>query len=343
MTTLNRIGFCCKWLNDPSECGGMKVNAVDRDLNGRSTTMRWLREHKDEADQRQWDIMNHNARAAVKLIERVATLPENRRMVRLGSEMLQGYTQEDWISWWQRPEIQSHCEKIFAPIGETARRLDVRISFHPGQFCVLASESDEIVERSILEFEYHADMARWMGYGKSWHDHGFKINVHLSGKGGADKFLRTLGRLSPEARNLITIENDEITNGLDTTLAVGQHVALVLDIHHHWIHTGEYLASDDDRTKRVIDSWRGVRPAMHYSVSREDVLVGHCSRTRPNLGILLAQGLKKQKLRAHSDFMWNTAVNDWALSFIDDFDIQCEAKGKNLASEILYNQWKQHA
>jgi UV DNA damage endonuclease len=48
---------------------------------------------------------------------------------------------------------------------------------------VLASESDEIVERSILEFEYHADMARWMGYGASWHDHGFKINVHLSGKG----------------------------------------------------------------------------------------------------------------------------------------------------------------
>ena len=80
MTTLKRIGFCCKWLNDPSECGGMKVNAVDRDLNGRSTTMRWLREHPAEAEQRQWDIMNHNAAAAVRMIERVATLPANRRM-----------------------------------------------------------------------------------------------------------------------------------------------------------------------------------------------------------------------------------------------------------------------
>jgi len=36
-----RFGFCCKWLNDTSEFGGMKVNAKDRDLNGRSTTMRW--------------------------------------------------------------------------------------------------------------------------------------------------------------------------------------------------------------------------------------------------------------------------------------------------------------
>jgi hypothetical protein len=84
--TTPRIGFCCKWLNDPSECGGMKVNAVDRDLNGRSTTMRWLRDHPAEAEQRQWDIMNHNTAAAVRMIDRVATLPPERRMVRLGSE-----------------------------------------------------------------------------------------------------------------------------------------------------------------------------------------------------------------------------------------------------------------
>ena len=337
--TTPRIGFCCKWLNDPSETGGMKVNAKDRDLNGRSTTMRWLREHKDEAEQRQWDIMNHNARAALLMVERVATLPPERRMVRLGSEMLQGYTEPNWIAWWQRQEIQDHCAKIFAPVGEAARRLGVRISFHPGQFCVLASESDEIVERSILEFEYHADMARWMGYGKTWHDHGFKINVHLSGKGGPAKFLRTLKKLSPEARNLITIENDEISNGLDVTLSVVDHVALVLDVHHHWINTGEYISPQDDRVKRVVESWRGTRPAMHYSVSREDILVDHDPRVRPDLAGLLARGHKKQQLRAHSDFYWNTAVNDWALSFADQFDIQCEAKGKNLASQQIYEQY----
>ena len=337
--TTPRIGFCCKWLNDPSECGGMKVNAVDRDLNGRSTTMRWLREHKSEAEQRQWDIMNHNARAALLMVERVATLPPERRMVRLGSEMLQGYTESSWIDWWQRTEIQDHCARIFAPVGEAARRLGVRLSFHPGQFCVLASESDEIVERSILEFEYHADMARWMGYGAAWHDHGFKINVHLSGKGGATKFLKTLGRLTPEARNLITIENDEMTNGLDSTLLVAQHVALVLDVHHHWINSGEYIDPSDIRTDRVIDSWRGVRPVLHYSTSREDILVDHDRSIRPDLAELLARGFKKQKLRAHSDFCWNHAVNDWVLGFADRFDIQCEAKGKNLASQQLYEQY----
>jgi UV DNA damage repair endonuclease len=253
--------------------------------------------------------------------------------------MLQGYTEPSWIDWWQRREIQDHCERIFAPVGHAARRLGVRLSFHPGQFCVLASESDEIVERSILEFEYHADMARWMGYGADWHDHGFKINVHLSGKGGPAKFLRTLSRLSTEARNLITIENDELTNGIDVTLAVADHVALVLDIHHHWINSGEYIAPTDSRAQRVIESWRGVRPALHYSVSREDCLVDHSRTVKPDLSALLAQGYKKQKLRAHSDFMWNDAVNDWAMTFADQWDIQVEAKGKNLARDQIYQHW----
>jgi UV DNA damage repair endonuclease len=333
---MKRIGFACKWLDDASEVKGMKVNAANRELNGRSTTMRWLREHPLEAEQRQWDIMNHNTSAAVKMIERVASLPHERRMVRIGSEMLQGYTEKDWIGWWQRREIQDHLERIFAPIGETARRLDVRLSFHPGQFCVLASEADEIVNRSIEEFEYHADMARWMGYGKTFQD--FKINVHISGKRGPAGIRSALGRLSPEARNCITIENDENSWGIDSSLELADECALVLDIHHHWIRTGEYIQATDPRLDGIIDSWRGVRPALHYSVSREDVLVDHPIDHMPDHARLLESGYKKQKMRAHSDFYWNHAVTDWALTFWDRFDIQCEAKGKNLASGQVYNR-----
>jgi UV DNA damage repair endonuclease len=336
MTTLKRIGFCCKWLNDPSECGGMKVNAVDRDLNGRSTTMRWLREHPDLAEQRQWDIMNHNAVAAVKMIERVATLPPERRMVRLGSEMLQGYTEKDWQAWWQRREIQDHLEKIFAPIGETARRLDVRLSFHPGQFCVLASDNPGIVDRSIEEFEYHADMARWMGYGRKFQD--YKINIHISGRQGPSGIRAAYKRLSPEARNCITIENEEITHGIQHCLSLSDIIPTVLDIHHHLIREGEYIQSTDDRIKRIIDSWRGTRPTIHYACSREDILTGHDTLVAPDMDKLLAEGHKKQKLRAHSDFMWNEASNRWALTHLEWADIQVEAKGKNLASEQVYNR-----
>ena len=265
-------------------------------------------------------------------------------MVRLGSEMLQGYTEKNWIDWWQRPEIQDHLARVFAPVGEAARKHDVKISFHPGQFCVLSSETPDIVERSILEFEYHCDMARWMGFGKSWHD-GCKINVHISGRQGPEGIIKVLPRLSPEARNLITIENSEMGWGLDDSLKLEKHVALVLDIHHHWIRDEEYIQPTDDRVKRVIDSWRGIRPTLHYSYCRDEALLPAYRDTPEkmhsglhNIKDLLLLGCKKQKLRAHSDLLPNHASNAWALSFGDYFDICTEAKGKNLAAEQLYEQ-----
>jgi UV DNA damage endonuclease len=90
----------------------------------------------------------------------------------------------------------------------------------------------------------------------------------------------------------------------------------------------------------VVDSWRGVRPTLHYSVSREDWLVGHCVHTLPDYQSLMNAGHKKQKLRAHSDFMLNNAVNKWALGFLNTHDIMVESKGKNLSSFALADQAK---
>tara|TARA_B100000212_G_C27317587_1_gene508663 strand:- start:613 stop:1188 length:576 start_codon:yes stop_codon:yes gene_type:complete len=181
-------------------------------------------------------------------------------------------------------------------------------------------------------------MARWMGYGQQWQD--MKINVHISGRLGAEGLIKVLPRLSPEALNTITIENDEMCWGLDESLKLKDHVALVLDIHHHWIRDEEYIQPEDDRVKKVIDSWRGVRPAMHYSYSRDEHLpdsVDTHSDLHDIVG-LIEEGHKKQKLRAHSDYFPNHKANEWALSFWPYFDIQCEAKAKNLASEQLYLQ-----
>ena len=114
------------------------------------------------------------------------------------------YTQPDFAYFWRKPDVIAYMEKEFARVGDCARSANVRLSMHPGQFTVLASENPGIVDRSIEEFEYHADMARFMGYGKTFQD--FKINVHISGKQGPDGIRSSYQRLSPEARNCITIE-----------------------------------------------------------------------------------------------------------------------------------------
>jgi len=333
-----RVGFCCKYLH-PDQTQPKKVlMEIQQQRTEKCTTVAWLkRQTREVAEQRLYDIMTHNMQSAANLVEYVGRLEPGLRMVRLGSNQLPMYTQPDFRYFWQQPEIKLELERGFAQVGKLARQWDVRVSFHPGQFCVLASDSEDIVNRSIEEFEYHVDMVRWMGFGRKFQD--FKCNVHISGRQGPEGIKSVLPRLSPEARNCITIENDEMSHGLDASLELSKDVALVLDIHHHWVRTGEYIEATDDRVLRVIDSWRGVRPALHYSVSREDILVDHDPDTRPDMETLLAQGYKKQKLRAHSDFYWNHAVNEWATTFAKDFDIQCESKMKNLASHTFHNNY----
>jgi UV DNA damage endonuclease len=316
------------------------LEEIQRPLNTRSTTVQWLnRQTVDVAEQRLWDIMVHNIAAYKKLIEYVGSLPPELRMVRLGSDVLPVYTQRDWAYYWQQPDVVAYCERELAKVGDTARLLDVRLSMHPGQFTVLASDNPEIVDRSIEEFEYHTDVIRYMGYGKTFQD--FKCNVHISGRNGPAGIKAALKRLSTEARNTITIENDENKWGIADSLELADDLALVLDVHHTWCREGEYLSPKSDEFKRMIDSWRGIRPAIHYSYSRDTALPeGFAHNTMPNFPALLEAGHKKAKLRAHSDWYPNPAVNEYALSFLEHADIMCESKMKNLASIKLYEFWK---
>jgi len=332
-----RIGFACKYMHHDQTQKKKLLEEIQRPLNTRSTTVAWLnRQTKEVAEQRLWDIMVHNIESYKNLITYVGGLQNELRMVRLGSDVLPVYTEPTWCYFWRLPDVREYCERSLAPVGELARNLNVRLSMHPGQFTVLASDSEDIVNRSIEEFEYHVDVARWMGYGRQFQD--FKINVHISGRKGPAGIIDAYSRLSQEARNTITIENDENSWGIEASLELREHLALVLDIHHHWVKTGEYILPTDDRFLRIVDSWRGVRPVIHYSVSREDYLDNHSLDDLPNMEHLLEHGYKKQKLRAHSDYMWNTAVNDWALGFWQHADIMVESKAKNLASIKLYEQ-----
>ena len=340
--SIQRIGFCCKYLYQDQSQKPKILKELQQPYTDKSTTVAWCnRQETAVAEQKLLDIVEHNMQSAYNLVEYVSSLPAERRMVRLGSNQIPMATEPNWRYVFEDPTVVKELETGFGRIGQLARDLDVRISFHPGQFCVLASDKPDVVERSIDEFEYHVNMARWMGYGQQFQD--MKINVHISGKQGAEGIIKVLPKLSPEARNTITIENDEMCWGLDESLKLVDHVALVLDIHHHWIRDEEYIQPNDDRVKMVIDSWRGVRPAMHYSYSRDEWLdqssmfTGQHD-TMHNIRNLIETGAKKQKLRAHSEFYPNYDANKWAISFWPQFDIQCEAKAKNLASEQLWLQ-----
>jgi UV DNA damage repair endonuclease len=326
-----RVGFACKIQEEhDTPLSGFNI---------KSTTIKWLEsQSKDRAVERLWDLAKTNLDVLKKQIEWVGKLPAEQRMFRLSSDILVAYTHPDWEWFYHENDVMDLLDKKFKQVGDRARELDVRLSFHPGQFCVLASENPEVVDRSLQEFEYHCDIIRYMGYGREFQD--FKCNVHIGGKLGPEGIKQAVRSLSREARNVLTIENAEFSWGIDASLELAETCALVLDIHHHWIMSGEYIEPNDSRVQRMWESWRGVRPVIHYSLSRENVVVDHDPKVQPNLNELLKQGFTRAKLRAHSDYYWNERCNQWAMSFLPYADIMLEAKEKNLAQQGFAKQLK---
>lgn len=335
---VNRIGYACKTLHHDQSLKPRQLKELEQPFNTRSTTVRWLNNQtRAVAEQRLWDLMEHNINAFEHCVRQVGSLPHSLRMVRLSSDCLPVYTEPTWRYYWQLPDVRAYLEQNFVRVGNAARELDVRLSFHPGQFCCIVSDRADVVDRTIEELEYHGDMIRWMGFGQEFQD--FKCNIHLSGRRGAAAFQEAYHRLSPELKNTLTIENDEFGAGLDDVLPVSRWVPVVLDIHHHCIHSGEYITTSDPRIAQIQHSWRGVRPVVHYSYFRDEHLPADFAHDHlPSVDWLLSQGCKKQKLRAHSDTYPNTAANEWALSHNTWADIMCEAKLKNLAADHLWQQ-----
>ena len=334
-TRSGRIGFCCKWIDNPDQVNGIKPKDDCKKYNTGTTTVAWLRRQTSPiAEQKLWDLMKQNIESIRLLVERVGTLDERLRMVRISSDILPVYTQRDFSYFWRLPDVRAYAEKYLAQIGTMARASDVRLSFHPGQFCCIVSDNPDVVDRSLEELEYHTDMIRWMGYGRTFQD--FKCNVHLSGRQGISGFDAAWQRMSPELRNCLTLENDEYQKPLNELLKLKDRVAIVLDIHHHLISDNEYISATDSRIAQVKDSWRGVRPVIHYSQSREEYISGYSDRI-PDMTTLLAH-TPRGKLRSHSNFYNNTHINAWALTHLSWADIMAESKGKNLASLQLFDQ-----
>lgn len=338
-----KIGFACIYMLPPEQAAQANSKAElarwEKYYRLRDTTIKWLNENRGQAEDRLWEILEHNVDALFRLVKQVISYPDPMQMVRFGSGVCPAYTHKDWSWFYQQSDVQQYMQKHFSRLGKLIRAYDIKVSFHPGQYTVLASDNPNIVESSIEEFEYHVDICRYLGFGRSKLD--MKVNVHLSGKGGISQFNKTFKRLSPEARNVITLENDEFGAGIDDILPLYKKVGIVLDIHHHLIHTrGDYIKPNDKRMKPILESWDGKRPTIHYSCSREEYLLGENPNKFPKFSRLLDKA-PVTKLRAHSMMYPNNRLNDWALSFLPTCDIMCEAKAKNLASGQLYLRGKE--
>jgi UV DNA damage endonuclease len=122
--------------------------------------------------------------------------------------------------------------QTFQECGAFAAQHKIRTVFHPDQFVVLNSPRADVVDKSIQDLEYHAQIGEWV--------QADVINIHGGGAYG-DKatalrsFVRNLERLSPAVRSRLTVENDDKIYTPSDLLPVcrAAGLPLVYDVHHH--------------------------------------------------------------------------------------------------------------
>jgi UV DNA damage endonuclease len=324
-----RIGFCCTFVSPDGDADRQRA------LNMRQPTVASIARAEDPAVRLE-EVILENLEVLDRQIAFVARLPKLERLFRILSGFLVGWSHPAVAAFWT-DDLRREVERRLAISGEAAGTGDVRLSMHPSQHAILASHNDGALANAIHDIEEHAQIFAMLGYGDGWHPSGASVNIHGGARNAGLASIRAnLPRLSEQARNLITIENDEVSFGVDDLIQVSEQVALVVDFHHHWVHSrGEWLGPEDPRVEHIAASWRGVRPLAHISVSRETYLTDHDPAVLPDFVALETGGLGASKLRGHSDRMWNSAVNDFVARHLAWTDVEVEAKAKNLASADL--------
>jgi UV DNA damage endonuclease len=149
----------------------------------------------------------------------------------------------------------------FKACGKFVRKHNLRTCFHPDQFVVLNSQRPAVVEASIRELEYQAEVAEWVGADV--------VNVHGGGAFGDKQkaltdFARCLERLSARARSRLTVENDDqIFTPTDLLpLCRREGVPLVYDVHHHRCNRDGL--TEEQATEHGISTWNR-EPLFHIS------------------------------------------------------------------------------
>jgi UV DNA damage endonuclease len=149
----------------------------------------------------------------------------------------------------------------FTECGRFVRNHKLRTCFHPDQFVVLNSPRHDVVENSVQELEYQAEVAEWVGADV--------LNIHGGGAYGDKqsalaRLVRNLKLLSHRARSRLTIENDDKVYTPADLLPIckAEGVPLVYDVHHHRCNPDGMSA--EEATKKALATWNR-EPMFHIS------------------------------------------------------------------------------
>lgn len=250
------------------------------------------------------------------------------RVFRLSSEMFQHKTNPR-VPDYTYDFAKDHLRRI----GDYAKSVNHRLTFHPGQFNNLGSPNPKVVSQTFLDLQYHADVLDLLGFQYDTpHGKNSVMVIHGGGTYGdkpaaMKRWVENYHKLPTHVKQRIVIENCEkcysIIDCLHLSYDTGAPV--VFDTHHFEcykkLHPQESFQDPSKYIPLILDTWteRGIKPKFHVS-EQGSGKIGH-----------------------HSDYI--DILPKYLLEIPDKYgiaiDIMIEAKAKELSIQQLYEKYPQ--
>ncbi|MCP3968274.1 MAG: UV DNA damage repair endonuclease UvsE [Lentisphaerae bacterium] len=300
-----RLGLCCIFIEEP--------------IKYHHTTIKIIRGFKTRKEQlnKLSGIALNNSSALLESVKACKKLGIG--AFRVLSQILPIYSHPEFG--YELDELPD-AEKIradFSAVKDFAGKNNIRLSFHPDQFNILASPREEVFVNTIRELSYQCMVADLIGADN--------VNIHMGGVYGdkAGTLRRFVERFSdvPELiKRHLTLENDDVSYSVEDIFpgCMETGVPLIYDVHHHRCLPDGF--SIKEATEKSVQTWRKAKREPHF----------HISSPR--------EGWQGSNPRVHAEFI---DIQDFPREWLDcnfDFTLDIEAVAKELAVKKLSDQLK---
>jgi len=205
----------------------------------------------------------------------------------------------------------SKIQSLLTQLGNKIKDNGVRVSFHPGPFSVIASETADVVSRTIVDLNKHAEIMDFMGLEQSTY---YPINIHINTtkptrEAAAARFCQNFYLLSESCQKRLVVENDDKDSQYSVKILhelVHSKIGIPITFDQFHFGYGPQDQSMEDALKLALSTWK-VKPLTHMSSSRKIEDLG-------------------AKTTAHADYIYES-IQTFGL----EFDTEIEAKSKDLA------------